>query len=368
MNGASRRSFPPKFQELFEKVLADPDSFDYFFDVDDSDVKYRKKRRKPAKVDEESFQKLDGVTYLERCLNNKRTFYHGGDKEPTTVYILGTDHEHFYSGKIIEAAIEEIKPDVIATEEKMDYESQENHEKMMEVMRKYDGDISRITKEMDITSLKDLLLCPGWDSENNDCPKMLLEWGHLNNVDSLVLYFMAEKLDIKIKEIDVSDHVFDHKLESADSGVFKLEAIKYLYGFDCDKTDPLICPDMFLDMLEAAEDIQECGIGEICRQMEIQYNKVAYIMETHIRDMFMARRIQEVCAGNPGKTILCPMGMDHVYGVYQFFNKRIPTRLAQIIQNGSKSRKQLWKELKKYGCDRNNLADLRKFQDIGIPS
>merc|ERR550519_1343516 len=132
---------------------------------------------------------------------------------------------------------------------------------------------------------------------------------------------MAEKHDIRIKEIDVSDFVFDGKLSSSDCGIFKVEAIKYLYGFDCDDSDPMLDVDMFMDMLEAAEEIQTCGLSEICRQLEIQYNPSAYIMETHIRDLFMARRIQEVCSGNPGKTILCPVGYDHVYGVHQFFNK-----------------------------------------------
>jgi len=363
-----KRKFPPKFQDLIEQALEDPDKYNWFFDVEDCDQRQRKKKRKPPKIDLEKFNSLDGVTFLERCLNNKRVFYHGGNKEPTTVYILGTDHEHFYSGEILKQAIEELKPDVIATEDHMDFESRENHEKMMDIMRKYNGEISQITKNEDLTTLKELILCPGWDAESNDCPKLLLEWGHLNNVDSLMTYWMAEQHDIKIKEIDVSDHVFDHKLASSDSGIFKVEAIKYLYGFDCDDSDPMFDVDMFLDMLEAAQPTMTCGIGELCRQLEIQYNSGAYILETHIRDMFMARRIQEVCSGNPGKTILCPMGADHVYGVHQFFNKRIPTRLAQCIQNGQKSRKQLWKELKKYGCDRNNLCNLSKFQDIGLPS
>lgn len=359
----SEYDFPPKFEALLNEAQGNDNH--WLFDVDEDELAKRLRDHDEPEIDEEYLATLKDVTYLDYCLNNPLEFYHGPNKESTTVYILGTDHEHFVSERYIKTAFEEISPELIAIEDNFDFESEKNHDTMMNLMRKHGGRIQGIIDNEDIKTLKKCFCYP-WDEENEETGEILLSWGHLNNIDSLVPFYLAENHDIRIKTIDVCDDVFDRKLEAKDSCVWKTELINYEFGFNVDEHEPPFDVDNFLDFLEAAEEELTMDRVELALQLQLQYNPHAYVTETHLRDFFMATRLQDICKGNPGKRILCLCGADHVPGVRDFFHKRMPGKLRNIISNTQKSKKQLWKELRKYGCDRNNLIDLEKLQNVGV--
>eukprot|EP00494_Astrolonche_serrata_P025232 UN25493 len=217
---------------------------------------------------------------------------------------MGTDHEHKYSAKAIKAIFEKVKPDIVAMEDHLDHTVRENHEKMLELIRKHKGEISSLIKNETPTKLKDAMLFPG-DDEHDDYGELMLKWGHVNNIDSIIPYYLAEQTKARVKELDVCDYVFDRKLESENVSLFRIEALKMYYGLDIDEIeDSWLDVDTFSDLLEAGQEELTVDWLELNRQLEIHYNPRPYILETHIRDVFMAGRIQDISLGNPGKTIL----------------------------------------------------------------
>ena len=56
-----------------------------------------------------------------------------------------------------------------------------------------------------------------------------------------------------------------------------------------------------------------------------QYNIVfiRYTLLTHLRDIYMCGRVQQVALGNPNKTILVLVGACHTFGVHEFMKYRV---------------------------------------------
>jgi len=356
---------PKRAVEILDEAFDVPDDYPWLFDVDDWETKMRSKPRKSPVLDKEKIRKLKGVTFVQWCLNNRTEFYHGPNKDPTIIYILGTDHEHKYSAKSITQIFNQVKPDILAMEDCLDHTVQKNHDKMMNIIRKYKGNIEEMLKKEPKNKLKSAMLFPG-DDEHDAYGELMLSWGHCNNIDSIIPYYLAEKHNVRVKELDVCDFVFDKKLESESVNLFRIEALKQYYNFDCDDTDPLIDVDVFSDLLEAAQDELFVDWLELNKQLELFYNPRPYILETHIRDVFMAGRLQDICLGNPGKTILCLVGADHMFGTLEYIHHRIPKSLMHIISNTQKSRKQLWKKLKNYDCNPTSKINKNKLQIIGV--
>merc|ERR1711879_639113 len=84
--------------------------------------------------------------------------------------------------------------------------------------------------------------------------------------------------------------------------------------------------------------------------MDRMYTPKQYTLLTHLRDIYMCGRVQQVALGNPDKTLLILVGACHTFGVHEFIKCRIPQNLMNVLANGQKNKKHVKKVLKKYGA------------------
>eukprot|EP00494_Astrolonche_serrata_P024196 UN24454 len=199
-------------------------------------------------------KELRNLTLLEWCKNNKQDFTHTNG-ENTEIYILGTDHSHESTNRYITEMVDKVKPDIICIEDSpyslVNYPC---YKKMLSLMTKYKGDIGAIIKHEDIKTLKNALLVLDEDEPIND---FLLERGHLNNIDSMTAFWLAQERGIKLKEVDMTERAQEDKTSyDNDNYEGRSQAVKLCYGFDCDITneqDENLCPVVVGDLIESGQ-------------------------------------------------------------------------------------------------------------------
>jgi len=373
-----RKELPYLAQHILKDAIENPENYPYLFGVTDSDQTARREPRKLPVIDQNRIDYYENFSYLDIAMEKKLIYQQEYiDLPDTIVYILGVDHEHKSSSYNIRALFDFAKPDILAVEDFLDKQKDpdgwENHQKMMKIVKEYDCDVEAITKKEPRENLIDAFLFPNIDDDDdnqqvNPYGDFLLSLGHLNNIDSIVPYYLCMKRKVKIECIDIHDDVFEH-LEKEDASIFKVEAIKYWYGLDCDP--PVLDVDNVQDLIEATIETPMCGWLELNRQLEIQYNPEGHLFETHARDIHMIGRLQEVCQNNPGKTIICLVGADHMLGMHDLFYSKIPKNLTKSIANckSLKRRKKLFKKLAKLGATKNGrLVNPEKLPIIGTYS
>ena len=114
--------------------------------------------------------------------------------------------------------------------------------------------------------------------------------------------------------------------------------------------------ETYSDFDKAIERIIELdnNIGKIV-------SPTSYILGTHLRDIYMTHRLHNICKGNPNKTVAVIVGACHTFGIRDMWNYNLPTSITNNLENEYKTRKNLLKELEKYGGSLINKINYKKL-------
>jgi len=282
---------------------------------------------------------IGGPTLLETA-KKEPLKYKCKNGEETTIYLIGTEHNIRNSCEDVQSLYKTIEPDIIAIEWDMDYKKEE-HQALLAVWDKCDGDLDRVLK----LPTKELVKAGHFHRDEGFCDK-LLEWGTMLSTDMGPLIHLADKFKKKLFFIDQGSVACDRQLGEVWDVTAMYLSMKLLYGIDViergldvENIYQLIAVS---DYYNTALMNQETRIGHIV-------SPESHVLGTHMRDLFMTKRLHQICEGNPGKTILCAVGACHCPGMRELWDYYIPKVIVDTMLNVNKTKRNLQKIVKKYG-------------------
>jgi len=282
---------------------------------------------------------VGGETLLETAKARPLT-YKCKNGEETKVYLIGTEHNIRDSCLDVHALYNDIGPDIIAIEWDMDYKDEE-HQNLLDVWRKCNGELDEVLK----LSKSELVKAGHFHRDEGFCDK-LMEWGTMLSTDMGPLLHLADKHKKKMFFIDQSSVCCDRQLGEVWDLTAMYLSMKLLYGIDAiergihvENVYQLIA---VCDYYNTALMNQETRIGNIV-------SPKTHILGTHMRDLFMTKRLHQICEGNPGKTVLCAVGACHCPGMRELWDYYIPKAIVDTMLDVNKTSRNLQKIIGKYG-------------------
>lgn len=343
MASAERRPLQKRFAEFLEELKDEENEEKYEIFYHEHSEAFKERMAKAEEKIISSGFKLDlkgGETLLETALNKPMVYKHRSGEE-TIVHLMGTEHNIREAAYDIKKLFDKVNPDIVAIEWDCDSKP-DDREPMIQVWEKAGGDLDTIVK----TATKaELVQANHFHRDEGFCDK-LLEWGTLLSTDMGQAIYLAHKHNKKLFCIDQSEACCDRQIgEVWDLTAMHL-SLKLLYGVDCVENgwdiENVYQLNAVCDYYNTALMNQERELGELA-------NPKMHILGTHMRDLFMTKRLQEICEGNPGKTVICCVGACHCPGMRELWEYYIPKAIIDTMMNQNKSKKNLQKVMKKYG-------------------